>query len=139
MLDPQTAQDRAAALIALARRAGADAADAAYHGDASESISVRLGKLEDVERSESEHMSLRVFVGQSSASIGSSDLSDAALAELASRAVAMARSAPEDAFAGLAPEEMLARGACLILPNPAPPPCANGPPPQKPPHATSPG
>jgi PmbA protein len=115
MLDPQTAQDRAAALIALARRAGADAADAAYHGDASESISVRLGKLEDVERSESEHMSLRVFVGQSSASIGSSDLSDAALAELASRAVAMARSAPEDAFAGLAPEEMLARGAFPAL------------------------
>lgn len=110
MLDPATAQDRAAALVDLARRAGADGADAAYHGEASESVQVRLGKLEDVERSESESVSLRVFVGKGSASIGSSDLSDEALAELASRAVAMARAAPEDEYAGLAPEELLARG-----------------------------
>ena len=110
MLDPATAQDRALALVERARRAGADAADAVYHGEASESVSVRLGKLEDVERSESEHASLRVFVGKASASIGSSDLSDGALDELAERAVAMARAAPDDAYAGLAPEDMLARG-----------------------------
>lgn len=110
MLDSPRAQERASALVDRARRAGADAADAAYHGTASESISVRLGQLEDVERSESEHMSLRVFIGTASASIGSSDLSDAALDELAARAVAMARAAPDDEYAGLAPEELLARG-----------------------------
>lgn len=110
MLSPSAAQDRAAALIAFARRAGADAADAVYSGEASETVQVRLGALEDVERSESEHLSLRVFVGKGSASIGSSDLSDAALLELASRAVAMARLAPEDAYAGLAPDERLLRG-----------------------------
>ncbi|MBU3991521.1 MAG: TldD/PmbA family protein [Alphaproteobacteria bacterium] len=110
MLDPSAAQERAAALVERARRAGADAADAAYIGDSSESIQVRLGKLEDVERSESEHATLRVFVGRASASIGSSDLSDAALDELAARAVAMAGSAPDDEFAGLAPEELLTKG-----------------------------
>ena len=110
MLDPTAAQDRAAALVERARRAGADAADAAYLADSSESIQVRLGKLEDVERSESEYISLRAFVGQSSASIGSSDLGDAALDELAARVVAMARAAPDDAFAGLAPEDRLAAG-----------------------------
>jgi len=110
MLDPATAQDRAAALVARALRAGADCADALYHGDASESVSVRLGKLEDVERSESESVSLRVFVGRGSASIGSSDLSAEALDELAGRAVAMARAAPEDAYAGLAPAELLFAG-----------------------------
>ncbi len=110
MLEPSVAQERAAALVDRARRAGADAADAVYVGDSSESISVRLGKLEDVERSESEHVALRVFVGGSAASIGSSDLADAALDELAARAVAMARAAPEDRFAGLAPAEMLAAG-----------------------------
>ncbi|MEY4951645.1 MAG: hypothetical protein RL299_69, partial [Pseudomonadota bacterium] len=110
MLSPSAAQDRAAALIQFARRAGADAADAVYSGEASETVQVRLGALEDVERSESEHLGLRVFVGKGSASIGSSDLSDAALVELASRAVAMARLAPEDAYAGLAPEERLLRG-----------------------------
>ena len=83
MLSAQQAQDRAAALIDLARRAGADAADAVYAGGLSEGVQVRLGKLEDVERSESEHLDLRVFVGRRSASIGSSDLSDSALKELA--------------------------------------------------------
>lgn len=110
MLTPQQAQDRAAALIDLARRAGAEAADAVYSGGSSESVSVRLGDLEDVDRSESEHLDLRVFVGRCSASIGSSDLSDEALRELAERAVAMARATPEDQFAGLAPEDRLARG-----------------------------
>lgn len=109
MLTPNQAQDRVAALIEHARRAGADAADAIYAGHSSEAVQVRLGKLEDVERSESEHLDLRVFVGRRSSSIGSSDLSDDALGELAARAVAMARLAPEDRFAGLAPEELLLR------------------------------
>ncbi|HEY6869577.1 MAG TPA: TldD/PmbA family protein [Novosphingobium sp.] len=110
MLDPHAAQDRAAALIDRARRAGADAADAAYLADSAESIQVRLGKLEDVERSESEYIALRAFVGRGSASIGSSDLGDAALDELAARVVAMARAAPDDDYAGLAPQDMLAAG-----------------------------
>jgi PmbA protein len=111
MLSLDAASDRASALIDRARRAGADAADAVFSADASESVSVRLGKLEDVERSESEHISLRVFAGNRSASIGSSDMSDTALDELAQRAVAMARLAPEDPFAGLAPAELLCKGA----------------------------
>ena len=115
MLETSAAQERAVALIDRACRAGADCADVVYLGDSSESISVRLGKLEDVERSESEHISLRVFVNGSAASIGSSDLADAALDELAARAVAMARAAPEDRFAGLAPAELLTHGPFLDL------------------------
>ncbi len=110
MLSLEAAQERAEALIARARRAGADTADVVYLAEASESIQVRLGLLEDVERSESEHIGLRVFVGQRSASIGSTDLGDSALDELSARAVAMAKAAPEDVYAGLAPEEMLLRG-----------------------------
>ena len=110
MLSLEAASERASALVERARRAGADAADAVYIADGSESISIRLGKLEDVQRSESEHIGLRVFSGQRSASIGSSDLSDAALDELAARAVAMARAAPEDPYAGLAPQELLFAG-----------------------------
>ncbi|MBN8500327.1 MAG: TldD/PmbA family protein [Sphingomonadales bacterium] len=110
MLSPTAAQERAAALIDMARDAGADAADAVYSGSSSESVGVRLGVLEDVERSESESLDLRVFVGRRSASIGSSDLSDLALKELAARAVDMARAAPEDPFAGLADQALLATG-----------------------------
>lgn len=115
MLSSAEARERCEALIERARRAGADAGDAVYVGNASESVSVRLGALEDVERSESENIGLRVFVGGASASIGSTDLGDAALDELASRAVAMARLAPADRFAGLAPEDLLLRGAAPDL------------------------
>lgn len=110
MLSPEQASDRAQDLVDRARRAGADAADAVYGANASEGIQIRLGKLEDVERSESEHISLRVFLGQRSASIGSSDLSPQALDELAARAIDMARAAPEDRYAGLAPADLLSRG-----------------------------
>lgn len=109
MLSPQEAQERCHALIERALKAGAEAGDAVYIADSSEAVSVRLGALEDVERSESEHIGLRVFVGGASASIGSTDLGDSALDELASRAVDMARAAPADKFAGLAPEDMLLR------------------------------
>lgn len=115
MLSLEAARDTASALIERARAAGADAADAIYLADASESVQVRLGKLEDVERSESEHIGLRVFCGRRSASIGSTDLSSDALVELAERAVAMARAAPEDPYAGLAPEDLLLRGGLADL------------------------
>ena len=125
MLSLEAASAAVHALIERARHAGADSSDAVISANMSESIQVRLGKLEDVERSESEHISLRAFVGRRSASIGSSDLSDAALDELAERAVAMARLAPEDPYAGLAPEEMLGRGPfadldCLDPAEPSP-------------------
>lgn len=110
MLSVSQAEERAGALIDAASRAGADAADVLYAGDASLGIHVRLGELEDVGRSEGEEIGLRVFVGSRSASVSSSDLSADALAELVGRAVAMAREAPEDPYAGLAPEELLFRG-----------------------------
>ncbi|MEZ5697391.1 MAG: metallopeptidase TldD-related protein [Sphingomonadaceae bacterium] len=110
MIDAATAQDRCAQLIESARRAGADSADAVASAQSSESVSVRLGKLEDVERSESEEVGLRVFVGQRSASIQTSDFSAAAMKELAERAVAMARLAPEDPYSAIADADLLASG-----------------------------
>jgi PmbA protein len=111
MLTTKEAEARAAALVERARRAGADAADALYYADASTAVQVRLGALEDVSRAEGEAMSLRFFVGQRSASVTSSDLSDEALAALVERAGAMAREAPEDPWSGLAPEDRLMVGA----------------------------
>jgi PmbA protein len=111
MLTPDAALDRLDAALAAARAAGADAADAVYLGDGAGHVSVRLGALEDIGRAEGEEVGLRVFVGQRSASVSSSDLTPAALSEAAERAVAMARLAPEDPYAGLAPEDRLAKGA----------------------------
>lgn len=97
-------------LIATARKAGADAAEAVTAERQSLSISVRAGALEEVEREESRDLGLRVFVGQRQATVSGSDLSAEARAKLVERAVAMARLAPEDPYAGFAPVERLAKG-----------------------------
>ena len=115
MLSPDAARDRAVSLVDLARKKGADAADAVYVGDRSQGVSVRLGNLEDVHRSEGEEIGLRVFIGQRNATISSSDLSKDALETLVERALAMAAEAPEDQYAGLAPEELLFRDAPVDL------------------------
>jgi len=115
MLTVAEAQSRVHDLVASAARAGADAADVLYVCNESTSVSVRLGELEDVERSEGETIGLRLFVGSRSASVSSSDLSGDALATLVDRAVAMAREAPEDRFAGLALADRLLKGAAPDL------------------------
>ncbi len=71
---------------------------------------MRLGALEDVERSEGEDIALRVFVGQRSASVSTSDFAPQAIDDLVARAVAMAKEAPADPFAGLAPADRLLVG-----------------------------
>ena len=110
MLSFEEAKGRAADLVKRATKAGADAADAVYSCNASRGVQVRLGSLEDVGDAEGEEIGLRVFIGQQSASVSSSDLSLRALEVLAERAVAMARQAPVDAFAGLAPSDRLMTG-----------------------------
>ncbi len=103
--DPQILED----LIKSAKAQGADAADALYVESVSASVSYRLGKLEDIERAEGRDLGLRVFVGQKVAFVSSSDLSADALKKLPERAVAMAKLAPEDKFACLAPRDRLAK------------------------------
>src|SRR5205823_4656384 len=110
MLSPELARHTAERLVERAATAGATAADALYVGSRSSSVQVRLGELDNVSRSEGEEIGLRVFAGQRSATVASSDLSDEVLAVLVERCLAMAEQAPEDPFAGLAPSELLQRG-----------------------------
>ncbi len=110
MLTAYDALNRTTDLIARAVRAGADAADAVYGGSASRHVSVRLGVLEDVGSAEGAEIGLRVFVGKRSATASTSDFSIASIDALIDRTVAMARLAPEDPFAGLAPQELLSHG-----------------------------
>ncbi len=106
---------RAEDCVARARLAGAAAADALVAGSMSVEVSVRLGALEDVGRSEGTQLGLRVFVGKRSASVSTSDMSSAALDALVERAIAMAREAPEDEWAGLAPADRLLKGSAPQL------------------------
>ncbi len=109
-------------LIEKAKAAGATAADAVLFASASSSVTCRLGKVEETERSESQDLGLRVLVGQRQAVVSSSDHAPDTLNELAERAVAMAKLAPEDPYAGLAPKELLSKDAVdLDLFDPAEP------------------
>jgi PmbA protein len=96
-------------LVTSASRAGADAADAVALRSVSQSVEVRDGAVEESERAEADDIGLRVFLGRRQAVVSTNDVSDAGMATLAERAVAMARAAPEDQFAGLADRERLAR------------------------------
>lgn len=95
-------------LIAKAKKAGATDADAVLVDSASLSVAYRLGKPEKVERAESGDVGLRVFLGKRQAIVSSADRSALALDELVERAVAMARTVPEDPFCGLAEPQELA-------------------------------
>jgi PmbA protein len=108
LLDASALTDIAERLTAAARLAGADAADALAVRSVSLSVEVREGEVEESERSEGDDIGLRVFIGQRQAVVSSNDVKTD-VAALAERAVAMARAAPEDPFAGLAAPAQLAR------------------------------
>ena len=115
MLEPDQARRIAQSLVERGIAAGASAADAIDGGDRSTEVQVRLGELENVGRAEGEEIGLRLFVGQRSATVASSDLSEEALGLLVERCLAMAGEAPEDPFAGLAPPELLELGELAPL------------------------
>lgn len=98
---------RANQLVELALTAGADKADAVVVRSRAKSVSVRLGKVESTESSESDDFSLRVFIGNRVASVSANPGFD--LKVLAERAVAMAKVSPEDPFTGLADAADLAQ------------------------------
>src|SRR5919197_4062150 len=108
LLDQSALTDLAERLVAAARRAGADAADALAPRSVSLAVEVREGAVEQSERSEGDDVGLRAFVGRRQAVVSTNDIK-ANAAELAERAVAMAKVAPDDPFAGLADPEQLAR------------------------------
>lgn len=104
-----TPQDVLNRLIRAAKVAGANAADGLLVESISANVSYRLGKLEDIERAESADLGLRVFVGKRVAFVSTTDFSPDAIDALPGRAVAMAKLAPEDKFAGLAPPDLLVK------------------------------
>ncbi|WP_434616167.1 TldD/PmbA family protein [Tabrizicola sp. M-4] len=114
-------------LLDAARKAGAEAADALAVRGTSQTIDLRKGSLEQAERAEGTEIGLRVLFGGRQACVSASDISDRTITALAERAVAMAREAPEDPYAGLADPSQIARGwdlAALDLTDPTPEPDA---------------
>src|SRR5216684_2533799 len=94
--EAQNAIDLLNDLVAKAKKAGADAADAVAVAGTSLSHTRRLGKTEKLERSESQDLGLRVLIGKRQAMVSTSDRSAKMLAELVERTLAMAKAVPED-------------------------------------------
>jgi len=95
-------QERLSELVAAAIHAGADAADAVLVASTSLSVGRRGGVTEQLERSEGLDLGLRVFTGRSAAIVSATAIEPDRFAQLAARAVAMARVVPEDPYSGLA-------------------------------------
>ena len=108
-------------LIARARTAGADAADAVLISGTSLGVQRRLGKTEHVERSEGRDLGLRVFLGKRAAIVSSTTVDPTGFATLAERAVAMAKVVPEDPYAGLAETAAPPQDVALDLDDPSEP------------------
>ncbi len=107
LIDQTELQSRAESLVAAARKAGADACDAIAVTGVSMGVEVRDGKVEETERAEGDDVTLRVFVGKRTAAVSANQLDDPD--NLAERAVAMAKAAPEDPYAALADPELLVK------------------------------
>jgi PmbA protein len=108
LFDQTALTDRAERLVKAALARGADAADAVAVRAMSLAIEVRDGAVEESERAEGDDLGLRVLVGKRQAVVSTNDMASDGSAALAERAVAMARAAPEDKYAGLADAALLA-------------------------------
>src|ERR1041385_1322639 len=108
LFDQSALLDQAERLVKAALSNGADAADAVALRSRSLGVEVRDGAVEESESAEGDDFGLRVLVGRRQAVVSSNDLTGD-VAAFAQRAVAMAKAAPEDKFAGLADPSLLAR------------------------------
>ncbi len=106
----------AAQLLELARRAGAEQADAVAVSSTDSSTDVRLQQIEKISEATSRAVGLRVIVNGRQAVVSTSDVTDAALAETAQTAMELARISEPDPHAGLPdPSEQTRRPAELGL------------------------
>lgn len=105
-----------AQLLELARRAGAEQADAVAVASTNSSTEVRMQQVEKVAEAASRSVGLRVIVDGRQAVVSTSDVTDAALAETAQTAMELARVSEPDPHAGLPdPSEQTRQPAELAL------------------------
>ncbi len=112
-VDLRAERARCERLVALAleaaRAGGADAAEASASVDRGLSVTVRLGEVETIEFHRDQGIGIAVYVGRRKASASTADLREASVRAAVEAALAIARHTGEDACAGLADPDRLAR------------------------------
>lgn len=102
-------------LVERATKKGADAADAVAGLATTISHAQRLSKTEQLERQEARDLGLRVLVGKRQAIVSSNDWNSDGFETLIDRAIAMAKTVPEDPFCGLADPDQIVTGTPIDL------------------------
>ena len=94
--------------VGLARRLGADQAEAGISHEEGFSVTVRMGELESVERQRDRGLSVTVYRGGRKGSASTVDYSSEAVGQTVRKAMSIAEFTAEDEFAGLAEAERMA-------------------------------
>ncbi len=95
-------------ILAIAKSNGASAGDAVMAESESFSVTVRMGEVEKISQAGEKRLGLRLFIGNSSASASTSDISKKSIEKLVDDTVKMARVTAQDPQGGLPAREMLA-------------------------------
>jgi PmbA protein len=99
----------AAEAVDLAKRRGADQAEAAASHDEGLSVTVRMGELESVERQRDRGLAVTIYKNRRKGTASSSDFSSAGVEDVVTKALSIASFTAEDEYAGLADPDRMAR------------------------------
>ena len=96
-------------ILAMAKAQGASQGDVVMVESDSFFVTVRLGEVEKISQAQEKRLGLRLFLGSSSASASTSDISKKSVARLVEDTTRMARATAQDPHSGLPAAEALAR------------------------------
>ena len=102
-------EDIAGQLIDRCRAAGASQAEVSCSEDRGLEVNVRMGEVESVESTRDRGIAVTVYFGQRKGSASTADLREESLAATVEQACAIARHTEDDAAAGLADADLMAR------------------------------
>jgi PmbA protein len=98
----------AARAVELARRLGADQAEAGASYDEGLSVTVRMGELESVERQRDRGLAVTVYRDSKKGSASTTDFSPASVEETVGKALSIGSFTAQDQYAGLADASLMA-------------------------------
>lgn len=101
-------RDTARQAVDLARRLGADQAEAGASYEEGLAVTVRLGELESVERQRDRGLAVTVYQANRKGSTSTADFSEPSIDEAVRKALSIASFTAADRFAGLADESLMA-------------------------------
>jgi PmbA protein len=102
-------RERALGALALAQELGAEQSEIGLSADEGSSVTVRLGKLESVERQKNRSLGITVYRNHCKGSVSSTDFSMEGIESAVRKALSIATFTAEDPHSGLADADLMAK------------------------------